>query len=212
MSPIEFSHHIDAFLLSIASSTDNFTVGLSLGIRRRPLPASSNLMISICNAAGAYVAGHGGLFVRHTISAGHLPLFLSSLAFGILAISEYMGYREETSTHKSKDEERSNLMSPNNDGPNMTGFSSVWKLAIPMTLNNLAGGVAGGAAGLAPELSAAYALAASFATMWLGYHIGLRMRTAMGGSGNPWMHPSLISAVLLGILCILTLQEAVKIP
>lgn len=148
------------------------------------------------------------------------------MAFGGLSLSEWRGYKEETSNNntngKKDDGEKfnsSNDFATNNTPVVQSTMNSIWpvlKLAIPMTLNNLAGGVAGGAAGLTPQMSAFYALLASFFTMLVGYRAGLRVGSAMMQSHNSnktkkrlYLHPSLLSAVLLGILCILTLREAI---
>lgn len=215
------SHHLDALLLALASSTDNFTVGLAVGIRQVPLPFWANGWISLCNASGAWIASHGGLWVSQVVvtsnASSHpdnnsqvssFPLYLSALAFGILAWSEWKSYQQEIAAagKKKKADEAPAAKS-------MTSFGAVTQLAIPMTLNNLAGGVAGGAAGLTPELSATYALLASFSTMWCGHCVGQRLSvTIMQGNDNPnqksWHHPSFVSALLLGMLSLMTLQEA----
>ena len=49
---------------------------------------------------------------------------------------------------------------------------NAWKLALPMTLNNLAGGVAGGLAGVGPLELATGGFLASFMLMWSGHAIG----------------------------------------
>lgn len=253
-------HHLDALLLALASSTDNFTVGLSVGIRRKPLPFWANLIISTCNAFGAWVAGHGGLLLTQpylwsygssnetggnedatkTTSSSAIPLYLSAIAFGGLAGAELRNYfaekKEEERRRQAQASTRGMTNSPE-DAPSSTARSminayQVWQLAIPMTLNNLAGGVAGGAAGLLPEFSTVYAFLASFLTMAVGYAMGWQLgltlvqekkepqqRQEQGEEQNsnwksplhsayPIFHPSLLSAGLLGLLCLLTLQEA----
>jgi len=49
---------------------------------------------------------------------------------------------------------------------------SAWMLALPMTLNNLAGGVAGGVIGSGPEFLALATLVASFVFMTVGHFVG----------------------------------------
>lgn len=73
---------------------DNFTVGLSVGIRHGSLSLWANVVISSCNASGAYVASHGGAWLSHWVS-GSLPLYLAALAFGGLAGVEYRNYQKE---------------------------------------------------------------------------------------------------------------------
>ena len=48
-------------------------------------------------------------------------------------------------------------------------------MAIPMTLNNIAGGVAGGTAGLSPYWTGTFAFLASFIMMELGCRLGQRL-------------------------------------
>lgn len=182
---VTLAQHLDALLLSLASSTDNFTVGISVGFSHKRLPIWVNAFISICNAAGALVAGLGGVILSQ-----HIPLLapmLASLAFGVLAIHEFHEF-----LHSSKTEEKHQFLE----------ISQVIRLAVPMTLNNLAGGVAGGAVGLSPLVSASYALLASFLTMAVGHRIGHRL------GKSQMVNPSLVSCCLLGALCLLTLREA----
>ena len=180
--------HLDALLLALASSTDNFMVGLSVGIGHTELPLWVNGFISVCNATGALIAGYGGVMLSQ-----HMPLLapiLASLAFALLALQEF----------------RSSTFSSSDSAPPKKKFlewSQVLQLALPMTLNNLAGGVAGGAAGLSPVVTSSYALLASFLTMAVGHSIGHRL-------GKIHMvDPSLLSGCLLGALCLLTLQECI---
>ena len=49
-----------AFILACGSSTDNLAVGTAVGISKRQLSISTNLIISFLNAMGAYVSAAGG--------------------------------------------------------------------------------------------------------------------------------------------------------
>jgi len=89
----------------------------------------------------------------------------------------------------------------------MLNIQHVIGLALPMTLNNLAGGVAGGAVGLTPFMASSYALLASFVTMSFGHFIGQRLLTGKASDKLP-IEPPLLAAILLGILCLVTLHEA----
>jgi len=142
------SIHLHALILALASSTDNFCIGLSLGIQQKRLSIPLNGIISLCNASGALLAGHGGSRLNNAIA----PL-LASAAFG------FLGFKEWTSTSVSS------------AAPKDLSLS----LAIPMTLNNLACGVAGGVAGIPPLMAGGYALAASFTSMWAGYRVGQKI-------------------------------------
>ena len=136
---------LDAFLLALASSTDNFMVGLSVGISNQSLSMGANALISVCNATGAWLASFGGDALGHSLPP-HLPPLLSALAFGALALKEFWEFgeglrRKKKVLQNKKDEE---IMDANStsSGKNLN-ISRAFHLAIPMTLNNLAGGVAG---------------------------------------------------------------------
>ena len=54
------------------------------------------------------------------------------------------------------------------------------RIAVPMTLNNLAGGVAGGAAGIDPRTAGTLALLASYCMMKLGHVVGEFLMPSLG--------------------------------
>ena len=88
--------HLNALLLALASSVDNFTVGLVVGIGRKRLPFWANGLISLINALGALVAGFGGSLILSDLG---YATWLSALAFGTLGIQEIAASfsQEETS-------------------------------------------------------------------------------------------------------------------
>jgi putative Mn2+ efflux pump MntP len=77
---------LTALLLAVASSTDNFAVGLGMGLAQKPLSVRTNGIISISNASGATIASFFG-------NAGQSTSWLSllaSLAFFYLAYHEFV--------------------------------------------------------------------------------------------------------------------------
>eukprot|EP00593_Proboscia_inermis_P016656 CAMPEP_0171311314 /NCGR_PEP_ID=MMETSP0816-20121228/21551_1 /TAXON_ID=420281 /ORGANISM="Proboscia inermis, Strain CCAP1064/1" /LENGTH=204 /DNA_ID=CAMNT_0011796011 /DNA_START=99 /DNA_END=713 /DNA_ORIENTATION=+ len=157
-----FIDYVYPLFLSIGSSTDNFTVGASLGLSSKPLEFHANLIISIANAAGAFISCAGGQILEQALFQGIAPI-LAGLAFLYLAYDEFT-----TPPPKKQGPEVNNTL-------DNTSCVNIMKLAIPMTLNNLAGGVAGGAAGVKPILSGVMAFIASFAMMKLGYKLGIHL-------------------------------------
>jgi putative Mn2+ efflux pump MntP len=195
--------HVDALLLALASSTDNFTVGVTIGVCGKLLPLWVNGLISGCNASGAMMAAYGG-----ALASQHMPLLaplLAAFAFGYLSWSEIVNYygRTKRQTSKHKEDDEHHQQKPKEHQP--LHLASVLRLALPMTLNNLAGGVAGGAAGLSPWMASAYALLASFGMMAVGHSVGIKL-------GRNLSHdPSLIAGILLALLCLLTVNEAIGV-
>lgn len=154
-----------AFLLACGSSTDNFAVGASLGISNRPLKASANAVISLLNASGAFVSAAGGHLLGDI--APTLAVLFAALIFAYLATDEIVswqkGYGESTLTMGKSGSVRDAV-----------------RIAVPMTLNNLAGGVAGGAAGVDPKAAGTLALLASFCLMKIGHIIGEYVMPSIG--------------------------------
>lgn len=200
-----FIDYIYPLFLSIGSSTDNFTVGASLGLSSKPLEFHANLIISIANAAGAFISCAGGQILEQALFQGIAPI-LAGLAFLYLAYDEYI-----SSPISLLDHLRNGTFTtppPKKQAPEVntldtTSCMNIMKLAIPMTLNNLAGGVAGGAAGVKPILSGVMAFIASFTMMKLGYQLGIQL----GPTLREKVDTHLISSCIFGSLAILSFAE-----
>lgn len=177
---MDLFQHAQALSISLASSTDNFLVGLSVGLARKPLPQHVLWGIALCNAAGCFLATSGGslgaaYFLDHVTANG-----MACLAFTYLSWKEYAEGRATSSS-----------------GTPGTSFSQQQQkvsldLALPMTLNNLAGGVTAGLLAISPAWNFLYALIMSVLTMWLGYQLGRAF------SGLERQHPLLV----YGPICI----------
>ena len=141
--------------LALSSSTDNFAVGTSLGLSAIDLPIQLNLIVSFCNATGALLASFGGFFLGQ-LAPAVAPL-LAAAVFVYLGREEWVSYAGGSSA--------SPLAKLAADG-------LAFRLAGPMTLNNLAGGVAGGAVGVSPWAAFVLACIASFVTMFAGHRLG----------------------------------------
>lgn len=173
---------IAAFLLAMASSTDNFAVGLGVGLAQKPLLAKTNVIISVCNALGAWVAS---VFGNGWTDQGCWLSILASLAFF------YLAYQEIRNEEGDDDDAPSNNKS--------TAVSPI--MAIPMTLNNLVGGVAGGVVGISPAMAAICALIASYLTMAVGHWMG---KSASNHTAALYQ-PSRLAAGIYAILGIVSL-------
>ena len=167
---LTLSMWLHALLLSLGSSTDNFAVGLSLGLTRRKLDLSDNLIISTLNALGACISASGGRWLGILLasreggtSPGSFPL-TSLLAGGIFA---YLAVDELASWRRSGCGDPCPAI-----GRSGGGVRDAVRIGLPMTLNNLAGGAAGGAAGVGAATSGLLALFASFAMMKIGHIVG----------------------------------------
>mmetsp|Transcript_16982 Transcript_16982/g.47017 ORF Transcript_16982/g.47017 Transcript_16982/m.47017 type:complete len:200 (-) Transcript_16982:1431-2030(-) len=196
-------------------------VGLSIGVRRKPLPHWVNAFISICNACGAWIASFGGIVMASRFP--NLAPMLAAMAFAYLAVQEFRDAVAEERKDRSNGNRRGTQPSSSTSSTSSSSAAAVTatagsakselqqarmedvlKLALPMTLNNLAGGVAGGAAGFSPSVTAGYALLASFLTMLVGHAVGMKM-----GHHLP-CNPSYVSGMLISVLCIITSLDVLE--
>ena len=156
---------IYALGIALSSSTDNFAVGASLGLAGLVLHARFNLAIALANGIGALVAAEGGHVIGEVANSAGAWLAASVFA--------YLSWQEGASICRG--EESSPLLHKAERGV-------VAQLAVPMTLNNLAGGVAGGVVGIGPLLGGASAFVASFLMMATGHLLGKTCHAALRGS------------------------------
>lgn len=171
--------HAHALLLAIASSVDNFAVGFSTGFKDQSLSFSVNCFIAVCNATGALLAASVGTAMGQALTIAPL---LASLAF------VYLGYQE--------------VQASGGPPPPLS-----YSLALPMTLNNLAGGVAGGVVGINWDVAFVYALVASFIAMTSGYWIGM---TFAKSARMQQVSSELLAAIIYFSLSLVTLYEAFR--
>lgn len=123
----------------------------------------------------------------HTIAKSIVSLF-SGLAFYYLALEELL-----FSPPNENDFTRDNR----NRSDNNTSCISAIKLAIPMTLNNLAGGMVSGFSGIHWLESFVFALICSYLMMGFGYTLG---RSELVQSFHLIDYSHIVSGVIFGIL------------
>jgi putative Mn2+ efflux pump MntP len=114
-------------------------VGMSQGISQRPLSWHANALISICNATGAWIASMLGTTGQHFLPPYMAPL-LAAMAFGVLAAQEFWAFwkgAQQQQQQEKGEEQHYRTRVCNLD------LAGALQLAVPMTFNNLAGGVAG---------------------------------------------------------------------
>lgn len=85
-----------------------------------------------------------------------------------------------------------------------------YSLALPMTLNNLAGGVAGGMAGIEGNVAFLYAFLASSIAMTSGYWIGVAFSHSSPASRQEGCSPELVAAFIYFSLSLVTVFEAIR--
>lgn len=193
-----YHNHWQAFGIAIASSTDNFLVGMSLGLGDNTDTSRSSKIrlvigIALCNAAGGWIATTAGegFTNSHRYYVGSSswihPNLLAGLAFLVLAAMEVGGDQADSPTTPNEVNSTPRSRKHPNPAPNppqtrRSKEPQFLQLAIPMTLNNLAGGVATGVAGVPPSMAALYVFWVSVALMGGGWELGKRTRATAAGA------------------------------
>ena len=134
---------------------------------------------------GAYVSAASGHLLGEL--APTLAVLFATIIFAYLAIDELLSWRNGIAESASTMEQSGGFLA-----------RSV-RLGIPMTLNNLAGGVAGGAAGVDANTAFIMALLASFCMMKIGYSVGLYLNTSVNEM-NKKIDARLISGCIFACL------------
>ena len=174
-------------VLAFSSSTDNFAVGLSVALADARLPLRVNVIIAICNAFGALSSAAFGALL------GEAAPTLAPLGAALIFL--YLGW-EEFSSWKAGES-----ASPLARG---AAAGMAWKLAVPMTLNNLAGGVASGVAGVSGAFAGMCALFASFSMMQGGYVLG----RVVGPWVERWIDPRVVAFSVFGVMAVIQGYDA----
>ena len=166
----QFGVYWTAGALALGSSTDNFAIGASLGISGLMLKLKFNALIAAANALGAFVAAAGGLAIGQM--ANSFGLWIAAFVFG------YLAWQEGGSLWAGEPASPLQKIAAQANG----NMAIAVQLAVPMTLNNLAGGIAGGVVGISPWLLGTSAFCASFAMMATGFFVGQRLHSVLRGS------------------------------
>uniref|UniRef100_A0A7S2MGE7 GDT1 family protein n=1 Tax=Helicotheca tamesis TaxID=374047 RepID=A0A7S2MGE7_9STRA len=203
---------LQALILAIGSSIDNFAVGLSLGLTGLPCKLHINTIIAFSNALGACIASAGGLFITNTTASGSIGSLLAAIVFAHLSKEEFCSFRRKEPTSPLVQ------LASKSEG----SAAIILNLAIPMTLNNLAGGVAGGVVGITPMEAFGCAFLVSFVFMMGGHVLGGQIRSFNGrnsgknGEGeeeekdcraSSYLDPRIGAAFIFGGLSLMQLFE-----
>jgi putative Mn2+ efflux pump MntP len=195
--------HWQALLSACASSTDNFVVGVSLGLHEIHDVWILIWGIAACNAAGCLLSSVFGNSLM-SFSTHNFASIAAGTAFAYLAYQEIANI-----TNTPLSNHANSNSSAVTQTPPIPRFH-LWELALPMTLNNLAGGVATGVAGVNPLWAAFYALIISALFMYVGQRLGLLFMRKGQSSSNPSLtyFTTFGSVFLYGILSLQSFYNA----
>lgn len=165
---------------------------MTIGISNKPLSPLSNAIISIFNAFGAFISATGG-HVLGELAPLYATLFAAVL-FSYLSADELISHWRRRS---SNPQSTSTLTLKSGNSRDAV------RIAVPMTLNNLAGGAAGGAAGIDAKTTCVAALVASFCMMKMGHLVGKHLMTTVGNK----IDTGLISGAIFACLAVMQLVQ-----
>lgn len=178
---------VDCIILSVSSSVDNFIVGVTLGVQGTSAYSHElNAIVAAANALGAFLSSFVGRVMGKVVPT--LAGLGAAAIFLYIGIDEFVGW----ATQKSSALESLALR------------GNAWKLALPMTLNNLAGGIAGGVTGIRPVQMGLGAFIASFLFMLGGYYLGRLSSAALH------FDPGIIAAIAFTGLGLVQLKDVVR--
>jgi putative sporulation protein YtaF len=185
---------------------DNFGVAVSYGSRRIAIPLPSNLLIALCNAAGAYasiLAGGGlGAMLGVRVAAGAGALLLMAIGGLVLAGSARLGRTGSRPrqpirpltllTARSGDLAghpflRRHCAVRDHPAARRRGYDGAigpcegYVLALALTPSNLSSGLAAGLMGFDPRLAAGLTCLASLLAIAAGLRAGLLLKRYLLG-------------------------------
>lgn len=174
---------VHAFLLAAASSTDNLLVGVSLA-RQRRLPRDVWIGTSLANSLGSLLAtALAAWFSNSSLITERWCSWLAAAAFAYLGYNEYC---DDASVNNAASRPRHSV--------------TLTELAIPMTLNNLAGGSTGGVAGISPFVACFHVFGVSLWSMWFGHLVGTRFSFAQTNEKTAYLY------FFLAVMCLWDLR------
>jgi putative Mn2+ efflux pump MntP len=151
-------------LFALAANTDNLTVGIAYGLKRRPIHWRQNLLIAVVTTLITLVALAAGRTVRDALPP-RLPDLLGGMLLVLLAVAsvaaERMGKIVPFARPLARLASRASV-----------GWGESLLLAASLSLNNIALAVAGGIGGVTYIMTAASIFCFSMAMLALGQAIG----------------------------------------
>jgi putative Mn2+ efflux pump MntP len=181
---VAFDRIGSTLLFALAANTDNLTVGIAYGLKRRSIAWRQNLLIAAITTLITLIALGVGRQIREVLPSG-LPDMLGGAMLLLIAagsiVCEYFGAAFRFANPLTRFAERSSV-----------GLAEALILSGSLSINNIGLAVAGGIGGVAYTAAAVSIFGLSMAMLALGQAIGtsltrLRlvsqvMRYSLGGN------------------------------
>jgi putative Mn2+ efflux pump MntP len=151
-------------LFALAANTDNLTVGIAYGLKRRSIGWRQNLLIATFTTLVTLIALSAGRRVSEVLPPGFPDLLGGGMLLLIAAgsiVCEYLGAAFRLANPLTRFAERSTV-----------GAGEALLLSASLSINNIGLAVAGGIGGFDYSLAGACIFALSMAMLALGQAIG----------------------------------------
>ena len=177
---------LSAFILSISSNLDTFTVSVSYGMHKIKLPLSSNLLIAIITSIGTFLSMLFGSFLENI-----LPNSISNFIGGISLV--LIGTWLLISSIRNK--ETPNFINADSNNSRVIELKETIPLAFALTINNLGVGISASITGINIFYSTLFTFIVTSLSIILGSLLGNSFLGKLLGK-----YASLASSLLLIIL------------
>lgn len=174
-------------LFGIAANSDNLTVGLAYGLKRRSIGWIPNLLIAVITTAITLVALFFGREIRHLMPEELPNLFGGSL---LVALAVWNLYRDRDGDFDES------TMADRFAGQGSVGLRETLVLAGALSINNIGLAIAGGIGGIGYLAAAASIFLFSVAMLLAGQAISARL-AQLRAFGRVLRSPLSGNAVLL---------------
>jgi len=186
MERVYMQQFLSAFILSISSNLDTFTVSVSYGMHKIKLPLSSNLLIAIITSIGTFLSMLFGSFLENI-----LPNSISNFIGGISLV--LIGTWLLISSIRNK--ETPNFINADSNNSRVIELKETIPLAFALTINNLGVGISASITGINIFYSTLFTFIVTSLSIILGSLLGNSFLGKLLGK-----YASLASSLLLIIL------------
>lgn len=177
---------LPAFILSISSNLDTFTVSVSYGMHKIKLSFSSNLLIAIITSIGTFLSMLFGSFLANILS-DNISNFIGGISLVLI------GFWFLISSIKNK--EVIDFTNTNSKNPRVIDLKETIPLAFALTINNLGVGISASITGINIFYSTLFTFIVTLVSIVLGSCLGNSFLGKFLGRYSP-----LVSSLLLIIL------------
>ena len=183
-----------SLLFAVSANVDNFSVGISYGIKKIRIGYLSNLLIAAISALGTFISMYAGMIISRTIplnvsnALGGLILLILGLWQIIESLVNSYIIKAKTSSKDNKITCEVLLNNPEIADIDKSGYIDVKEsisLAFALTINNFGLGISTSMTGIEIVPTVAFTFLFSIFMLFTGYLLGERYLSKIAGKYAP---------------------------